>query len=453
MVCRDAPPPGVSQAERKEEIRAGLEVARRRTFWLLGLVSDDFLKVRVHDFYSPIGWHFGHIGMMEEYWAVTRAAGCLPLDERLSFLFANIPDNPKDNRVHLPERYEIEAYLSTTRRRALELLKEADLDSPAPLLRDGYAWEFACQHELQHQETIAELLQLIHKEMDTSRSVGAALCGRPQRGGRAVLCGRPYDARSTDMIPIAGGEFWMGSDDPHGYDNEKRAHRVRVEPFALDRTHVTVTQWRAFISDGGYERPELWSAEGWEWREQEGAVCPEYWLAPEENGYYGPLGLRPMHPEEPVSSVSWYEADAYARWAGKRLPTEAEWELAARYDPDSGTTHLYPWGDEQPDTARACFWLDRWAPDPVGSHRAGASSNGVLDLAGGVWEWTSTPFLPYPGFEAYPYDGYSTEHMNGRHYVCRGGSWATAARILRSSFRNWYVPTYRQGFLGLRCAR
>jgi gamma-glutamyl hercynylcysteine S-oxide synthase len=154
-----------------------------------------------------------------------------------------------------------------------------------------------------------------------------------------------------------------------------------------------------------------------------------------------------------VSSLSWHEADAYARWAGKRLPTEAEWEFAAVSDLSNGSSRLYPWGDAAPAPERACFGIGEWQPAPVADRPAGASPFGLLGMAGGVWEWTSTPFLPYPGFEAWPYDGYSKEHMGGDHYVCRGGSWATAAPNLRGAFRNWYVPTYRQGFLGLRCAR
>jgi iron(II)-dependent oxidoreductase len=154
-----------------------------------------------------------------------------------------------------------------------------------------------------------------------------------------------------------------------------------------------------------------------------------------------------------VSSVSWFEADAYARWAGKRLPTEAEWEYAAAHDPAVGRSCVYPWGDDEPTPDLACFDIAEWQPAPVGDRPDGASALGLLDMAGGVWEWTASPFLPYPNFEAWPYDGYSREHMDGRHFVCRGGSWATSAPNLRCAFRNWYVPTYRQGFLGLRCAQ
>jgi iron(II)-dependent oxidoreductase len=412
-----------------------MEHIRAKTLRLLEFVPDSHLKVRVHDFYSPIGWHFGHIGMTEEFWVRSQALGLPPRDSHLSFLFANVPDNPKDNRVYLPPRSEIAAYLQATRCSTLAALEETDLESANALIADGYAWEFAAQHECQHQETICEMLQLIHRE-------------------RAEPPGTPNPLESqppSEMIAIPGGSFTMGSNWRHGYDNEKREHVVEVAPFELDRTPVTAGQWASFIEDGGYRRPEFWTDAGWEWREREQAEAPEYWLA---EGYLcGPLGVRPIDSNEPASSLSWFEADAYTRWAGKRLPTEAEWEFAARFDPATARSRRYPWGDESPTPSQACFGMNHWGADAVGRRPSGASALGILDMAGGVWEWTSTPFLPYPGFEAYPYDGYSKDHMDGSHYVCRGGSWATAATILRSSFRNWYVPTYRQGFLGLRCAR
>jgi iron(II)-dependent oxidoreductase len=273
-----------------------------------------------------------------------------------------------------------------------------------------------------------------------------------QMARKPHLSGPDHDAMAptappeTDFIPIPSGRFCMGSDDPHGYDNEKKAHEVQVGAFELARTPVTAADWRLFMADRGYSRRELWCAEGWAWRSQERAERPEYWL--DHETYAGPVGTRVLDPKEPVSCVSWFEADAYARWAGARLPTEQEWEYAAR-GPQS--MH-YPWGIEPPE-GRACSGMTNWGPVKVGSHSAGASPFGILDMAGNVWEWTSTPFLPYPGFEAFPYEGYSLDHMKGAHKVCRGGSWATSERILRCSFRNWYVPTYRQGFLGVRLAR
>jgi iron(II)-dependent oxidoreductase len=239
----------------------------------------------------------------------------------------------------------------------------------------------------------------------------------------------------------------MGASDICVYDNELRRHEVFVSPFKLATAPVTAAHWAAFIQEGGYARRELWTQEGWRWREHENAHCPEYWFkAGDGYGYFGPLGPRAIQPSEPVTSVNWYEADAYARWEGFRLPTEREWEFAA------SQLGRFPWGDEAPNQQRAVYGSHQWAPQPVGSRSLGASACGALDMAGNVWEWTSSEFLPYPGFRAFPYDGYSLDHMKGDHFVCRGGSWATAAPILRCTFRNWYVPAYRQGFLGLRCA-
>ncbi|MCW5933203.1 MAG: SUMF1/EgtB/PvdO family nonheme iron enzyme [Fimbriimonadia bacterium] len=426
---------------RKEQVARALREARDQTLNLLRQVPDEFLKVRVHGFYSPIGWHFGHIGMTEEYWVCVRACGEAQLDDKLAFLFANIPDNPKDNRVNLPDRAQILDYLAQTRERTLRALETANLESDQFFLKDAYAWEFALQHEYQHQETIAELLQLIHQQQPLPKSL-------PE----------PFPWRSehqTEWVEIPGGVFERGAHDPHAYDNECPAHKVEVKPFRLAKTPVTAFEWSLFMQEGGYARKELWSAAGWAWKEAENARMPEYWFRDSrEDSYYffGSMGLRAIRPEESVQAVSWYEAEAFARWSGARLPEEVEWEYAARAVPGEESSRPYPWGIALPDHTLASFGFHEWQPALVGSKPLGVSAFGILGMAGSVWEWTASPFLPYPGFRAYPYDGYSKDHMDGNHYVCRGGSWATSARILRSSFRNWYVPTYRQGFLGVRLA-
>ncbi len=412
---------------RKSEIRDRLEAVRSRTLWLLDRVPDEFLRVRVHQFYSPIGWHFGHVGRTEEYWVVGEALGQPLLDDALTFILADTADNPKDNRVNIPDRAGLIDYLERTRESVLRALDEADLESEQAIVSNGYAWEFAIQHECQHQETIAEMLHLIQREL-------------PQEPVETI----PWKPGiCSEMVAIPGGSFTMGSDDPFGYDNEKRAHRREVRPFQISRTPVTAYEWSEFVEDGGYSRLELWSAEGWEWRTAEAATMPEFW-ARQTNGWatYGTWGLRALHPDEPVCGISAHEADAFVNWAGKRLPTEVEWEYVA-------AGGLFPWGDDEPTVRHANHGLSAWGPLPVGQT---LSANGLHDLAGNVWEWTSSAFLPYAGFEAYPYDGYSKDHMLGAHRVCRGGSWATSPSILRRSFRNWYVPTYRQGFLGLRLA-
>ncbi len=424
----------MTEGERKSELRAQLTAARDRTLWLFGQVPEEFLRRRVHNFYSPIGWHFGHIGRTEEWWVICEALGKPCLDEKLSFLLADLPANPKDNRVNIPDRDGITAFLTATRDRVLEALEATPLDPENPFLREGYVWDFALQHECQHQETIAEMLCLIHQRMPIPT------IEFPYR-----WCGQD----SARAVALDGGRFTMGSDAWCGYDNEKSAHKVDVAPFILDETPVTAYQWSLFMAEDGYHRPEFWSDAGWQWRATEDATKPEYWIIEEgQFAIVSPAGVRAIHPEEPVGSISWHEAKAFARWAGQRLPTEEEWELAAVAGSHS---RRFPWGDRVPSPELASYGLADWGPRPAASYPA--NPNGLQGMAGGLWEWTSTPFLPYSGFEAFPYDGYSADHMKGEHRVCRGGSFATAGPILRGSFRNWYVPTYRQGFLGLRCAQ
>jgi iron(II)-dependent oxidoreductase len=375
----------------KEDLAARLAVARTRTLALLELVPDGYLARRVHDFYSPIGWHFGHIARTEEHW-VSRALSLPVHDEGLDFLFADSPENPKEARVRLPSVEHILGYMRNTRERSLSLLYGAELNSPEELLHQGFAWEYALQHECQHQETILELLCLIHKDKGTL----------PEEPPHA------WAPSKGPTIEVPRETFCMGSDGAFVYDNEREPHQVSVEGFVCGERPVTAYEWSAFVRDEGYQRRELWSRDGWEWRSAERAALPEHWF--EDDGAYftySPMGARAVHPNEPAASVSWFEADAFARWAGKRLLTEAERELLARRHPVNGR----------------------------------------------IWEWTSSLFVPYPGFRAFPYEEYSKAHMDGRHRVCRGGSWASSEPVLRPSFRNWYLPGYRQGFLGLRCVQ
>ena len=429
----------MNQQQRKSELIDMMDQARSRTLALLELVPLELLKTRLHDFYSPVGWHFGHIGMTEEAWTLVNALGKQPTDAQLSHLYANIPDNPKEDRVQLPDKEEIIAYLAQTRAVSSRALVETDLLDTAPLVSGGYAWMFALQHEFQHQETILELLQLANRSMRINLE---------QRVDIAAVT--PPENR---LIQIPAGEFEMGYDGFESYDNEREPHSVSVSAFEMQEYPVTVGNWRDFMLDGGYENRRLWREEGWNWVQKEAVRAPYYWTAGiESESEYAANGVRILTNDLPVSSISWFEADAYATWAKLRLPTEVEWEYVARYDPKSGETRKYSWGNNSPEETSENFGSNS-GPDTVGTNRSTANPFGLCGLNGGVWEWTSSPFLPYNGYKPYPYDGYSKDHMDGKHYVCKGGSWATAAYVLRSSFRNWYVPDYRQGFLGLRCAR
>jgi iron(II)-dependent oxidoreductase len=263
----------------------------------------------------------------------------------------------------------------------------------------------------------------------------------------------PTDRRArSGRAQVAAGPFQLGAgDEGFAYDNERPRHDVDVDAFRIDRAPVTNAQFRDFIADGGYERAELWSPEGWALREQEGWERPLYWTADGRERRFE--RIEPIDPAMPVMHVSWYEADAYARWAGKRLPTEEEWEKAASWDPETETKRLYPWGDEVPTQERANLDQLAFSAAEVGAYPGGASAYGVLGMIGDVWEWTASDFHAYPGFEAFPYREYSEVFFGPDYKVLRGGSWATRPAAIRNTFRNWDFPIRRQLFCGFRCAR
>jgi ergothioneine biosynthesis protein EgtB len=256
------------------------------------------------------------------------------------------------------------------------------------------------------------------------------------------------------MISIPAGEFEMGSIwNTFAYDNELPSHMVEVPAFKLDRLLTTNAEYARFVDEGGYGRRECWSDEGWEWRERENWTMPLYWS---KNGLdfkartmfdEGTLG--PMHP---VTGISWYEAEAYARFVGKRLPTEAEWEKAASWEESTKQKRRFSWGDRGPTPEFCNFNNHYWGTTPVGSFPQGASPYGCLDMTGNVWEWTADPFGPFPGFKPFPYPEYSEAWFDGDHRVLKGGSWATRRTVLRTSFRNFFRRHFRIAFAGLRCA-
>jgi iron(II)-dependent oxidoreductase len=292
---------------------------------------------------------------------------------------------------------------------------------------------------------------------------------RRERAGLPILdpdAARAYvaDVRARVLDSLARGgvdgdlsrdAFVYGTDDePWAYDNERPAHPVDIAPFRIDVTPVTNAAYRAFVDDGGYRDARLWSPVGWTWRQEARLEHPEGWHHEGDRSWsvrrFGHRG--DLVPHEPVEHVCWYEAEAFATWAGKRLPTEAEWEYAASWTPD-GLKRRYPWGDDDPTTARAGLGREHWAPSAVDAHPSGASAYGVLAMVGDVWEWTSTPFHGYPGFRSFPYREYSEVFFGDEYRVLRGGSWATHPSTCRTTFRNWDFPIRRQIFCGFRCAR
>lgn len=252
-----------------------------------------------------------------------------------------------------------------------------------------------------------------------------------------------------------GGPFMMGTNlEPWAYDNERSAHEIELAPFWIDTTPVTNRAYIEFIDAGGYEDPHHWGQAGWSWRRQERVEHPQFWIK-ESDGSWSVLRFGnkvELTLDEPVQHVCWHEADAYSRWAGKRLPTEAEWEKAASWEA-AGAKRRYPWGTEPPDADRANLGQRHSGPAGVGAYPAGVSPWGCHQMLGDVWEWTQSDFLPYPGFHTFPYKEYSEVFFGSDYKVLRGGSWATHPSCARVTFRNWDYPIRRQIFAGFRCAR
>jgi iron(II)-dependent oxidoreductase len=257
-------------------------------------------------------------------------------------------------------------------------------------------------------------------------------------------------------VLVGAGPFTMGTDDlSRAYDNERPAHVVDLPAFWIDTTPVSNHAFQDFVESGGYGEPRWWRPEGWRWRQEANLQHPQFWRreGPSEWSRLR-FGYREeLPPDEPVQHVCWYEADAYARWAGRRLPTEAEWEKTASWDPSAGRQRPFPWGAAAADERRANLGQRHFGPAPVGAYPEGTSATGVLGLLGDVWEWTASDFLPYPGFAAFPYREYSEVFFGSDYKVLRGGSWATHPSAIRTTFRNWDYPIRRQIFAGFRCAR
>jgi iron(II)-dependent oxidoreductase len=266
----------------------------------------------------------------------------------------------------------------------------------------------------------------------------------------------PADAPLADMVYVPGGACEIGSRGyPFAYDNEQPPHIVEVDSFRIDRYPVTCGAYTEFIAAGGYRTRSLWNDDGWAWKEKNDVRAPLYWSRKDEDA---PWRVREMFaetglcPDHPVTGVSWYEAMAYARFVGKRLPTEPEWEKAASWDPAAQTKRRFSWGDDPAREEVANYNFAHWGTTPVTLHAPGASAYGCVDMSGNVWEWTATVFDGYAGFAAYPYPEYSELWFDGDHRVLKGGSWATRLPLMRTSFRNFWRPGFRIAFAGFRCA-
>jgi iron(II)-dependent oxidoreductase len=426
-----------------ERARAELTLARERLLALLSPIPATELVHQHSELMSPPVWDLAHVANYEEQWLL-RALGVPPVtDGALDGLYDAFL-HPRGVRSTLPLLGVPEAlrYAAQVRARALAHLDTLEDGGPdSRLLDGGFVYGMVAQHEQQHVETLLATLQLVTR-----------MALAPPEGSTPPRLAPLADARGGEVL-VPGGPVTLGSDEPWAYDNERPAHRVSLPGFLIDRTPVTNLAFAAFVDDGGYRNRALWTEAGWRHCTETGLAHPEFWRRVDGGWERRRYGLwEPLPPDEPVVHVCWYEADAYARWAGKRLPTEAEWEKAARWTKD-GSSRRWPWGEEPPGAETANLWPVAGHPLPVGSFPRGASACGALGLIGDVWEWTASDFQPYPGFEAFPYPEYSAVFFGPDFKVLRGGSWAVAPVAIRSTFRNWDWPVRRQIFAGFRCAR
>ncbi len=425
-----------------EDLAARLLDARERSLALVsGLDASQLMGPRL-DIVNPLLWELGHVAWFQEFWTRRHLRGLPPLRPDGDALYdsAKVAHDTRWN-LPLPSIDETRAYARTILDRVLERVAGHD-----PSADESYFHRLALFHEDMHGEAFTYTRQTL-----AYPSPPNPVEPRP-----------PIPARVEGDAEVPGGTFLLGAtpDLPFVFDNEKWAHEVRVEPFRIARAAVTNAEFAAFTEEGGYGRRDLWSDEGWAWRERTGAKHPVYWRRA-VGGAWGARvfdAWRPLAPDDAVIHLCWHEARAFCRWTGRRLPTEAEWEAAAAGQPEAGGSRLatgkrlHPWGEASPGPAHANLDARHGGTVSVHALPEGDSAFGVRQMIGNVWEWTSSDFGPYPGFIADPYKEYSEPWFTG-HKVLRGGCWATRARLLRNTWRNFYTPDRRDVFAGFRtCA-
>ncbi len=426
-----------------------LAVNRRRSRELFDSVVPDAYETRPIPLRNPICFYEGHLPAFNVNTLLRRGLGERGIDPGYEVLFERGIDPEDASAVgkaaaRWPSRDEILDYGRRADAAIAEALREKDVvREENPVLRNGLAVYTILEHEPMHQETLRYMWHRLPYEKKR----------RPAGTPLPVVGGRPPAPRS---VRIPAGRATLGAERdrvPFGWDNEFPGFRVEVPEFEIDVFDTTNAEFLEFVESGGYEARELWDEEGWEWRASGGVLHPLFWERHDGAWFWrGMWELVPLPPAWPVY-VSLAEARAYARWKGKRLPTEAEYHRAAFGTPD-GSERSYPWGEDPPDQTRGNFDFRNADPAPVGSFPAGRSAWGVHDLVGNGWEWTSTVFGGFPGFTPMPsYPVYSTDFFDGRHFVLKGGSPATARELVRRSFRNWFRGNYPYLYATFRCAK
>ena len=421
------------------ELVAQLREARHRTERLTEDLSSAELMGPYREIVNPVLWEIGHIAWFHEYWTLRHVAGLAPLIERCDSLWdsSNVAHKTRWH-LDLPDRAATRRYMADVLARQEELLGRGVSDEAR------YFYELSIRHEDMHIEAQAYMRQT----SSTAPPQGLGSKGRPCAG-----------ALAGDAV-VPSGSWRLGSSSTEGFifDNEKWTHPVELASFRIARTTVTNAEFAAFVDDGGYRRREFWCDAGWTWRQAYNAERPVYWLA-KRDGVWTARHYReaqPLAPDAAVVFVNWFEANAWCRWAGRRLPSEAEWEAAAigeaAGDRLSENRRRWPWGDEPTTASRANLDFAFDGPIDVAALSEGESAFGCRQMIGNVWEWTASDFLPFDGFSADPYMDYSQPWFGSRK-VLRGGCWATSARIARPSYRNFFTPDRNDVLAGFRsCA-
>ena len=431
---------------RQARLARFLENRRRSREWF-DLVEPDAYQSQPISLRHPIVFYEGHVAAFNVNTLLKRGLGRAGLDRHFEWLFERGIDPPDDSPAPRrpvsawPSRAAVLGYADATDAVLREVLESDETDrDDDPVLRRGLAVYTILEHEAMHHET---LLYMLHR-------LPYAHKRRPD--GYRVQVGGDPPRPATVRIPA--GIATLGADPdriPFGWDNEFPRHEVEVPAFAIDVYDVTNHDYLEFVEAGGYRNPAHWTPGDWSWRSRAGLEHPLFWTRRDGRCFWrGLFDEVPLPIAWPVY-VSHAEAAAFARWKGRRLPTEAEFHRAAFGSPE-GRERAYPWGDEGPDATRGNFGFRSWDPVPVGSFPAGVSAWGAHDLVGNGWEWTSTVFGGFPGFTptaAYP--NYSADFFDGRHHVMKGASPATAPELIRRSWRNWFQGRYPYPYAGFRC--
>ena len=438
-------PAAVAPSTHLGQLLARLQDARSRSEELFRIVRPSALYDRPVPERHRIIFYLGHLEAFD--WNLLREPlGLSPFDSALDQLFAfgidpvdgGLPsDQPKD----WPSEDRVRDYNRRLREQLDAGIRAAAAeDSTLERLEHGRLLEVAVEHRLMHCETLCYMLH----QLPLDRKFSQPIAPPPSPKLR--------DLHSVE-IPAGTATLGLprGERGPFGWDNEFEEHLVEVPAFSIDTHNVTNREYLRFMRDDGYQRRDLWTEAGWKWMTSQEHAYPSFWVRNADCWSYRGMFVEVPLPLDCPVYVSHDEASAYARWAGKELPSEAEWHRAAN-GTRSGEERAYPWGTAAPDARHGNFDFQRWDPVAVGSYPEGDSDFGVADLVGNGWEWTRTPFAPFAGFQAFPfYPGYSANFFDGKHFVMKGGSPRTAACMLRRSFRNWFQPHYPYVYAKFRC--